>query len=75
MTLPDKDLSREGWLDIVKPVAMVGRLDHIPAIKPKTKKQYDIAAKQNYWLSRRSYGMPHNYDNIKWRHSEEEKTA
>lgn len=75
--LPDKDLSREGWLDIVKPVDMAGRLDHIPARKPVTKKDYDIAAKQNYWLSRRSHGMPVGYERIKWKHNEEEgkKTA
>jgi hypothetical protein len=73
--IPDKDLSREGWLDIVKPVDMAGRLDHIPAIKPTTKKQFDTAAKQNYWLSRRSYGMPTNYDRIKWEHNEEDKSA
>jgi hypothetical protein len=66
MKMPDKDLSREGWLDIVKPVEMAGRLDKIPARKPVTKKDHDIARKQNYWLSRRSFGMPGSYDCINW---------
>jgi hypothetical protein len=62
----DQNLAREGWLDIVKPVDMAGRLDHIPAQKPVTKKQYDTAKKQSYWLSRRSYGMPDGYSQIDW---------
>lgn len=64
--IPDKDLSREGWLDIVKPVDMAGRLDKIPARKPVTKKDYDIARNQSYWLSRRSIGMPDGYSRIDW---------
>lgn len=64
--LPDKNLSREGWLDIVKPVAMAGRLDHIPARKPVTKKDRDIAKNQNYWLTRRSMAMPDGYEKIDW---------
>jgi hypothetical protein len=73
---PDKDLAREGWLDIVKPVDMVGRLDHIPARKPRTKKDKETARLQNYWLTRRSIGGSSeqyrtNYDRIKWnRHHE-----
>ena len=64
--LPDKNLAREGWLDIVKPVELAGKLDHIPARKPVTKKDYDIAKKQAYWLSKRNYSMPEGYDTIKW---------
>lgn len=63
--LPDKNLSREGWLDIVKPVAMAGRLDKIPARKPVTKKDYDTAKKQAYWLGRRSFSMP-DTSHINW---------
>ena len=63
---PDKNLAREGWLDIVKPVEMSGRLDHIPAKKPTTKKEKETARLQNYWLSRRSYVMPEGYDAIDW---------
>ena len=68
---PDKDLAREGWLDIVKPVDMVGRLDHIPARKPITKKEHETARLQNYWITRRSYGSTNEqyrtgYERIKW---------
>ncbi len=68
---PDKDLSREGWLDIVKPVELAGRLDHIPARKPVTKKDRETARLQNHWLSRRTPGSTseryrENYERIKW---------
>lgn len=70
---PDKDLSREGWLDIVKPVELAGRLDHIPARKPITKKDKETARIQNYWLTRRSIGSMseayrEGYERIKWNH-------
>lgn len=69
---PDKDLSREGWLDIVKPVERAGRLDHIPARKPVTKKDYETARLQNYYLTKNSFGSTseryrENYDRIKWK--------
>ncbi|MDE2591105.1 MAG: hypothetical protein KGL95_15715, partial [Patescibacteria group bacterium] len=68
---PDKDLAREGWLNIVKPVEKVGRLDHIPARKPVTKKDYETARIQNYWLTKNSFGSTseryrENYERIKW---------
>jgi hypothetical protein len=77
---PDKDLSREGWLDIVKPVDMLGRLDHIPARKPRSKKEKEMARVQNYWLSRRSIGGSNDayrtgYDRIKWNHDTEPNAA
>lgn len=74
---PDKDLSREGWLDIVKPVELAGRLDHIPARKPVTKKDRETARLQNHWLSRRSIGSAseayrENYERIKWNRTKEQ---
>lgn len=58
LKIPDKDLSREGWLDIVKPVYEAGRLDHIPARKPVTLHDHKVAQSQNYWLTRKSIGFP-----------------
>lgn len=67
---PDPILCRDEWLRIVQPVERVGRLDHIPAKKPVSKKEQDMAKKQNYWLSRRTFAMPDGYNNIKWRSKE-----
>lgn len=66
MGFPDKNLSREGWLDIVKPVELAGRLDKIPAQKPVSKLDKRRAENQRYWLSKRSYDMPSGYEFIDW---------
>lgn len=59
-------LLKEAWLDIVKPVAMAGRLDHIPAKVPENLREKSQGRTQAYYLSRRSYGMPDGYERIKW---------
>lgn len=64
---PDPILCRDEWLRIVQPAERMGRLDHIPAKKPVSKKEHDMAKKQNYWLSRRTFAMPDGYDRIQWR--------
>ncbi len=70
--IPDPILCRDEWLRIVQPVERAGRLDHIPAKKPVSKKEYDMAKKQNYWLSRRTFAMPDNYERIKWKSNAEQ---
>jgi hypothetical protein len=77
---PDKNLAREGWLDIVKPVELAGRLDHIPARKPVTAKDRETARLQNHWLTRRSIGgaseqYRRGYDRIKWNSKTEPDAA
>jgi hypothetical protein len=77
---PDKDLAREGWLSIVKPVELAGRLDHIPARKPVTAKDRETARLQNYWLTRRSIGGSSdvyrtNFERIKWNSQATEPNA
>lgn len=62
---PDAYASKQYWLECLKPPAMAGRLDNIPAKKPVTKKDHDVARKQNYELSRRSYGVP-DLSHINW---------
>jgi hypothetical protein len=62
----DPQLMKEAWLDIVAPVERAGRLDHIPARKPMNKKEVDTARKQNYAVTRRTFGMPDNYNRIDW---------
>lgn len=67
--LPDPYLSREAWLQIVKPVEMAGRLDHIPATKPNNKREQKTADLQNFYLTRKSIGgFSDNYDKIRWNH-------
>lgn len=61
------DLMREAWLDIVKPVAMAGRLDHIPAKVPGNLREKSQGRKQAHYLSRRSFGMPEGYERIQWK--------
>ena len=64
----DPYLQREAWKEIVVPVERAGRLDHIPARKPVTKKDYDTARKQNSAITRKPFGLSEqardNYDRI-----------
>ncbi len=63
--IPDKDLSREGWLDIVKPAYLRrGHTDYLLHQEADTTLRKSRAATQNYWLSRRSFGMPDGYERI-----------
>src|SRR6266567_8606534 len=67
--IPDKDLSREGWLDIVKPAYLRrGHTDYLLHQEADTTLRRSRAKMQNYWLSRRSFGMPDNYERIQWSH-------
>src|SRR6266700_1745556 len=67
--IPDKDLSREGWLDIVKPAYLRrGHTDYLLHQEADTTLRRSRAKTQNHWLTRRSYGMPDNYERIQWRH-------
>lgn len=58
MTKPaDPYLAREAWLNIVKPVEMAGRLDHVkatPASNARERKTRDL---QNHYLTQRSVGI------------------
>jgi hypothetical protein len=63
----DPQKVKDFWLDVVRPVADSGRLDSIkPAFKGTSIRGRSIARAQNYWLTRRSYGMPDGYDRILW---------
>src|SRR5207247_11283956 len=74
--IPDKDLSREGWLDIVKPAYMRrGHTDYLLHQEANTTLRRSRAKTQNYWLSRRSYGMPENYERIRWNHDRGNETT
>src|SRR5260221_3297836 len=67
--IPDKDLSREGWLDIVKPAYLRrGHTDYLLHQEADTTLRKSRAATQNHWLTKRSFGMPDNYERIKWSH-------
>lgn len=67
--IPDKNATREFWLDVVKPVEMAGRLDHIPARPAETLAEKSAAKTQNHWLSRKSFGFPDSdwYERIAWK--------
>lgn len=70
--IADSYLSREAWLDIVKPVEMAGRLDHVAAKPPRNKREKKTAMLQNHYLSKRSVGMfsdPNAYERIQWKNS------
>jgi hypothetical protein len=64
--LPDPYLMREFWLETVQPVERRGKLDSIKPLPVKTKKQKQTAIEQNYYLTKRSFGMPVGYERIDW---------
>ena len=67
--IPDKDLSREGWLDIVKPAYLRrGHTDYLLHQEADTTLRRSRAATQNHWLTKRSFGIPDNYERIQWSH-------
>lgn len=53
----DEYLMREAWLNVVKPVEMAGRLDHVKARPPMNKREEKTAQLQNYFLTRKSQGF------------------
>lgn len=55
--MADPYLSREAWLNIVKPVEMAGRLDHVKARPPANRREQETARVQNYFLTRKSQGF------------------
>ena len=63
---------KEFWLDTVVPAERAGKLDKIPAHKPRNLRERSQAQTQNYHLTRRSFGnFGPNYDRIKWEHKQE----
>lgn len=63
----DPQKVREAWLDFVRPAADIGKLEKFRTIKAKTPQQKDVAKKQNYYLTRKSFGsFGPNYDLIRW---------
>jgi hypothetical protein len=67
---------KEFWKDVVVPAARIGKLDKMPTVIAKTAKERDTARKQNYEISRHSFGGFHeNYNHIKWKSTVEGKTA
>jgi hypothetical protein len=63
----DPQKVKDFWLDVVRPVADSGRLDTIkPAFKGTSIRGRSIARAQNYWITRKSFGMPDGYDRIQW---------
>jgi hypothetical protein len=58
---------RDFWLDVVRPAADHGKLDKIPARKPRNLREKSQGRTQNYWLTRKSFGsFGTNYDKIDW---------
>lgn len=69
---------KEFWKDVVVPAARKdpAKLEKMPTYKATSARGRDIARKQNYEITRRSYGAFHdNYDRISWDHSMRGKTA
>jgi hypothetical protein len=62
----DRDASRELWVDTVRCGIEHGR--PVRTVRAKTAKERDMAKKQSYWLSRKSFGVGGhpNYDRINW---------
>ena len=60
---------REFYLETVTPLARRDALDKLPTIKAQNSQQRSVAKTQNFWLHRRTYGMPEGYDRIKWKHN------
>ena len=63
----DPDAARDAWLSMVKPAADLGKLEKIPTRKARTRREKEQARKQNYWLTRSTFGMPEGYERIKWK--------
>jgi hypothetical protein len=66
---------KEFYLQTVTPLARRNALDKLPTITARTSHQRSVAKNQNYWLTRRSFGMPEGYERIKWKSQIEGKTA
>jgi hypothetical protein len=66
---------KEFYLQTVTPLARRGGLDKLHTVRATTNQQRSVAKNQNYWLTRRSFGMPDGYERIKWKSQIEGKTA
>ena len=69
------DAVKDLWLSCMKPAQAHGTLEKQPTRRARTKRERDVARKQNYWLTRRVMGMPAGYDRIKWNHDMKGKQA
>lgn len=66
---------KEFYLETVTPLARRGGLDKLHTVRAVTSQQRSVAKNQNYWLTRRSFGMPDGYNRIKWKSQLEDKSA
>lgn len=67
---------KEFWKDVVVPAARIGKLEKIPTMKARNARERETARRQNYEITRRSFGGFHeNYNHIKWKSTIEGKTA
>ena len=64
------DAVRDLWLECMKGAEKHGNLEKQKTVLGTSKRGRDIARKQNYFLTRRVYGMPAGYDRIKWNHQD-----
>lgn len=65
--ISDSQQTREYWTEIVRSASDRGKLEKIPTTIARTPKERDTARKQNYWLSKKSFGGFHaNYERIQW---------
>ena len=74
-SISNPDAVKDLWLSCMKPAQEHGTLEKQPTVKGTSKMGRDKARTQNYWLTRKSYGMPENYDCIKWNHDLKGKTG
>jgi hypothetical protein len=70
INIPDASASKELWLDCMKAASSRGNLEKQPTVKGVSPKGREIAKRQNYFLTRITFGMPEGYDKIRWRHNE-----
>ena len=65
--MADPAKAREAWVQFTRPAFDKGKEDTLRTIRARTPKQRDTAAKQKYWLSKKSFGAFHeNYNLIDW---------
>jgi hypothetical protein len=65
--MADPHKAREYWTEVVRSASDRGRLEKVPTRLAKTKRERATAQSQNYWLSKKSFGVfGDNYDRIDW---------
>ena len=63
----DTYAEREAWLSFVRPAADVGKLEKLKTVRARTPQQKAVAQRQNYYLSRKSFGnFSERYNLIDW---------